>query len=142
MIWKKARKGGKTKMEQCYECLACVDCDSFDLFDFVELEDCEEGKIKYIAKHYGIEDRSILLIEELSELTKAVTKWNRVKQESLSVKIDEATARDNIVEEMADVLIMIKQVQMLLGIDDLEIETVRTTKIARTMELIGGQENG
>lgn len=65
-----------------------------------------------------------------------------MKQESLSVKIDEATARDNIVEEMADVLIMIKQVQMLLGIDDLEIETVRTTKIARTMELIGGQENG
>ena len=142
MIWKKAKKGEKTKMEQCYECPACVDCDSFGLVDFGELEDCEEGKIKYIAKHYGIEDRSILLIEELSELTKAITKWNRVKQESLSVKIDEATARDNIVEEMADVLIMIKQVQMLLGIDDLEIETVRTTKIARTMELIGGQENG
>lgn len=130
-------------MEQCYECPACVDCDSFDLFDFVELEDCEEGKIKYIAKHYGIEDRSILLIEELSELTKAITKYNRVKQgKSLSVKIDEVTARDNIVEEMADVLIMIKQVQMLLGIDDLEVEIARNMKIARTMELIGGQENG
>jgi NTP pyrophosphatase (non-canonical NTP hydrolase) len=131
-------------MEQCYECPACVDCDAFDLFDWVELENCKEGKLKYIARYYGIEDRSILLIEELSELTKAITKWNRVKQggKSLSVKIDEATARDNIVEEMADVLIMIKQVQMLLGILDIEIEMARNKKIARTMELIGGQGNG
>lgn len=129
-------------MTDCYGCQACVDCDAFDLFDFPELEDCEEGKLKYIAKHYGIEDRSILLIEELSELTKAITKYNRVKQgKSLSTKIDEATARNNIVEEMADVLIMIKQVQTLLGIEDLEIEIARNMKIARTMELIGGQEN-
>ena len=130
-------------MEQCYECPACVDWDAFDLFDWVELEDCKKGKLKYIARHYGIESQSLVLIEKLSELTKAITKYNRVKQgKSLSVKIDEATARDNIVEEMADVLIMIKQVQMLLGILDIEIEMARNKKIARTMELIGGQENG
>lgn len=107
----------------CYNCPACWEC--------------KEAKIKYIARHYGIESQSLVLIEELSGLTKAITKYNRMKQESLSMKIDEATARDNVVEEMADVLIMIKQVQLLLGIDDLEIEIARNIKIARTMKLIG-----
>ena len=47
-------------MEQCYECPACVDCDAFDLFDWVELEDCKKGKLKYIARHYGIESQSLV----------------------------------------------------------------------------------
>lgn len=35
--------------------------------------------INSIAKHYDFKNRSILLIEEMSELTKAITKYVRVE---------------------------------------------------------------
>ncbi len=94
--------------------------------------------INSIAKHYGFENRSILLIEEMSELTKAITKYSRVKSggKDMAVKIDKVTARANIVEEMADVLIMICELQELLEISDLEIDEVVKVKVARSLDLI------
>ena len=45
-------------------------------------------------------------------------------------------ARKNIVEEMADTLIMIKEVQKLLEITDSEIDKVVVEKLVRSLNLI------
>ena len=91
-----------------------------------------------IAKHYDFKNSSILIIEEMSELTKAITKYVRVEAggKDMSVKINKAKARKNIVEEMADTLMMIKEVQKLLEITDSEIDKVVVEKLVRSLNLI------
>ena len=93
-------------------------------------------KIRYIAHHYGYESQSRQCIEELAELIQAINKFHRV-WESLS-KTGNAkelfalseTGR-NIAEEIADVAIMIAQIQELLGIDDERVMGIVDMKLDR-----------
>ena len=65
--------------------------------------ECEQ-----ICKHYGIESQKMLLMEECAELIQTVSKLTRAEQ---SGKVFETTsAKLALVEEMADVHIMIEQV--------------------------------
>lgn len=70
-------------------------------------------KCNIIANHYGHPDQSRMLQEEAAELIQAVNKyWRNVAD------IEKAeAAEDNLVEEMADVIIMIIQECQLLHID-------------------------
>ena len=64
------------------------------------------------AKYYGYEAQSNQLVEECAELIQAVNKYRRVET-GLGQPVAEdkkAIARDNLVEEIADVELMLEQV--------------------------------
>ena len=95
-----------------------------------------EQKIQYIADHYGYEPQSRQLIEELSELIQAVCKHNRAfcgKQLSESRGCPE---KDAITEEIADVEIMILQIEYILGVGDGELSQIIESKLDRQIERI------
>ena len=72
------------------------------------------------AKYYGYEAQSNQLVEECAELIQAVNKYRRVET-GLGQPVAEdkkAIARDNLVEEIADVELMLEQVKYLLQIPE------------------------
>ena len=50
--------------------------------------------------------------------------------------------RNHIAEEIADVMVMLKQFQYYYGILDSEIEEIMNQKIDRQLERMRGEENG
>lgn len=84
-----------------------------------------EKKIHKIAEHYGYDPQSRQLIEEMAELTKALNKFWRKNLLCGQVKLTpELVERlkttleyENVLEEVADVQIMIMQITHLLQLD-------------------------
>ena len=76
--------------------------------------------LRNIAEHYGLRKQMRQTVEEMAELTQVICKAERY---------DLDTVRDHLVEEVADVSIMIDQLEYLLG--DNRIEQIRAEKIAR-----------
>ena len=75
-----------------------------------------------LLEKYG-DAQIIIAIEELSELQKELCKVLREKG-----------VYDSVVEEIADVEIMLEQMKMYFGIDDEEVEEVKKNKIERTIK--------
>lgn len=78
----------------------------------------QKQKIQSIADHYGFRKQSMMMIEECSELQKAICKWHRERgdlRRSESSGCDERTA---IIDELADVIIMANQISYLLSAED------------------------
>ncbi len=80
--------------------------------------------IKKIADTYGYDAQSRQCIEEMAELTKAINKfWRKILMcgKRDVVKYDDtllfSEEQNNIVEEMADVQIMLWQLEYLLNAD-------------------------
>jgi len=90
-------------------------------------------KIRYIANHYGYESQSRQCIEEFAELTQAINKFWRAKENLFKTgKARELVeAERNVAEEIADVVIMIAQLQELLGIDDERVMGIVDMKLDR-----------
>ncbi len=90
-------------------------------------------KIRYIANHYGYESQSRQCIEELAELIQAINKFDRAKENLIKTgKARELVeAEKNIAEEIADVAIIIAQLQELLGIDDERVMGIVDMKLDR-----------
>ena len=76
--------------------------------------------LRNIAEHYGLRVQMRQLIEEMAELTQVICK---------SERYDLDTVREHLVEEVADVEVVLEQVIYLLG--DNRIEQIRAEKIAR-----------
>lgn len=76
--------------------------------------------LRNIADHYGLRSQMRQLVEEMAELTQVICKAERY---------DLDTVREHLVEEVADVEVVLEQVIYLLG--DNRIEQVRAEKIAR-----------
>lgn len=62
--------------------------------------------------NYGTHPQIDTMIEEMSELTKALLKWRRAKG------ADSTAARDHIIDELADVRIMARQMEILFQAED------------------------
>ena len=95
-----------------------------------------EQKIQYIADHYGYEPQSRQLIEELSELIQAVCKHNRAFDGKRLSKFSNCPEKDAIIEEIADVEIMILQIEYILGVGDGELSQIIESKLDRQIERI------
>lgn len=93
-----------------------------------------EQKVQYIADHYGYEAQSRQLIEGMAELTVAINKQWRVKKGFCNKP--EIVARLNVIEEMSDVMIMLRQMEYLLGMDENELECFMDEKLDRQIERI------
>lgn len=89
-----------------------------------------ENELKQIAEHYGLRLQMRQLIEEMAELTQVICK---------SERYDIETVRDHLVEEVADVDIVLSQVKYLLG--DSEFDKIKDAKIKRQMQRITKGEN-
>ena len=97
---------------------------------------------KETAKHYGYEAQSNQLVEECAELIQAVSKYRRatagVGQPVAEDK--KAIALENLIEEIADVEIMLEQIKYLLQIPEDELEAVKLYKVNRTRERMAHNE--
>lgn len=92
-------------------------------------------KIKKIADHYGFAKQSNIAIEEMSELTKAICKWHRNRGDSLKSESYDCDERTAIIEEMADVWIMLCQLDYLLD-SEFEVSEMITKKLDRQLDRI------
>ena len=82
-------------------------------------------KIKAIADHYGKEHQTIKAIEELAELIQALAKGDI----------------ENIIEEIADVRVMLEQIEYLYGISDDAITLRMCAKLWRQLERMEGEND-
>ena len=76
---------------------------------------------------WGVNMQSVMAIEEMSELTKALCKYKRTQE----IGGDKQKALENLKEEIADVLNMAEELELVYGIE--EIEKIRKEKIERTL---------
>lgn len=88
-------------------------------------------RIREIAYNYGYESQSRQCIEEMAELTQAINKLWRANKNGQSTQKSEEECLDNLIEELADVQIMIWQLEYLIGCD---IMPTLENKVNRTME--------
>lgn len=79
-----------------------------------------------IIDYYGKDDRTTVVMEEVAEFAKAVSKYKRYvlnkKKYENDTRHNESEIRENLKEEIADVLICIRIMQDITGISDSEIE--------------------
>lgn len=74
------------------------------------------------VQKFGKESQCRMMIEEMSELTKALCKLPR------------GGPVENVLEEMADVQIMLDQMKLLFG-DTAEMEAVKLGRLARRIQI-------
>lgn len=82
-------------------------------------KDLYERNIKY----HGIEQETTIAMEECSELIQAISKCKRYGCIN--------KYRENLIEEMTDVLIMIDELKMIYQISDIDISDIRQYKMDR-----------
>ena len=79
--------------------------------------------LKRIIDYYGKESQVLRAIEEMSELTKELCKDHRGKDN-----------RQEIIEEISDVELMLDQLKIIFDINQMTIDYVKGQKIKRTLE--------
>lgn len=80
-----------------------------------------------VIGRYGEDAQAMVHMEECAELIQAISKMRRVKNSGK----DEGEATHNLVEEMADVLICMEQMQEMYGISDYELQIMVEKKCQR-----------
>ena len=94
-----------------------------------------EEKIATIARFYGYEPQSRQCIEEMAELTQAINKLWRKRKELYTTAEEVRKAMENVIEELADVQIMIWQMIQLLDAEN-EVDDSITAKLDRQIARI------
>lgn len=79
-----------------------------------------------ILNRCGIQKQSMIACEECAELIQAISKKMRCYE-----------AHDNLIEEIADVTIMIEQLKIQFRLSDKDIDTMVKLKLLRTAERLG-----
>lgn len=86
-----------------------------------------KNAITIIAMHYGMKAQSMQACEECAELIQAVSKLTRGVTEMRILAL---------VEEIADVRIMMSQLMLLFGIPEAEVSECIDEKLKRQLERI------
>ena len=93
-----------------------------------------DSELLLIANHYGAESQLDQLTEEMAELIVAINHFKRFR------KTDNAgIAAENLLEEIADVDLVLSQVKHLLGCR-YEVERIKEQKIQRQLERIAKEK--
>lgn len=88
---------------------------------------CDDLRIEQIATHYGFTSQADMLCEESAEYMVALNKLRR----------GDPNAYENIKEEVADVLIVARQLRYLLGYES--IDKIIEDKLSRQMRRINDE---
>lgn len=103
-------------------------------------------KVKMIAEHYGYDSQSRQLIEEMAELTQAINKFWRIRLDCGRIALNKTKRVDldgntrysrearNVIEELADVQVMIWQMQYFF--DVVRLNDVAKAKLDRQLQRI------
>lgn len=75
--------------------------------------------------------RAIITIEELSELTQALTKYVRYMVSDDSLRKDRIEIQEMIMEELADVELCLEKFKKLLWIEETDIDMIKEYKEKR-----------
>lgn len=81
-----------------------------------------DNVLRRCIRDYGAQPQIDMIIEEMSELTKALLKWRRRKGSEFTI--------DCITDELADVRIMARQMEILFQVED-EVEKRIDFKVQR-----------
>ena len=102
----------------------------------------DNNAIIKIAKSYGYTQQMRQATEELSELIQAICKHGRVMDKRECLTKERNKEWYSVVEEMADVTIMMEQVKWMLGISDEAIENIIQAKLNRELTRLGAGYDG
>ena len=80
-----------------------------------------------VISRYGVDAQVMIHMEECAELIQAISKMRR----ATNAGEDGTAARENLVEEIADVLICVKQMQEIYRITDHDIRQMVEKKCKR-----------
>ena len=80
-----------------------------------------------VIGRFGEDAQAMIHMEECAELIQAVSKLRRIRNSDR----DDSAATYNLVEEMADVLICLEQMQEIYGISDQELQAMVEKKCLR-----------
>ena len=86
------------------------------------------GILEKAIEVYGADSQKQVAIEEMSELVKEICKDFRGQGN-----------REHIIEEMADVDIMLRQLMIIYNIKPYELDEVKTNKLVRLSERLKGK---
>lgn len=100
-----------------------------------------ERKLQEIADHYGFEAQANQVMEECGELIQAIAKYNRTKGNGYDTPLTSAGAIAGVVEELADVQLVVCQLVYLLGCGD-EVLEITDAKTDRQLERIRKSKEG
>lgn len=111
-------------------------------------------KLREIINHYGIAKQLKYLQNEVFELNEAVIKYEESKRNPLDVIVSviepifayinnrkPINIKENIAGELADVMVMLKQIQLHYDIKTETINEIMLYKIDRQLERIKGESN-
>ena len=90
----------------------------------------QKEQLQEIIDHYGEDHQKDKALEEMAELQKEILKEKDGKGDIR-----------HIIEELADVNVVLQQIQLVYGITDEQIEQVVQEKIERTLDVIEGECN-
>ena len=94
-----------------------------------------KDEVEYIADHYGIHSQLIKLVEEMSEVTKEITKLLNATEDKKIIDIYRT-----LPEELADLSVVYDQVVYLMGCEE-QIEEWRQYKAVREIRRIRLEDN-
>ena len=89
-------------------------------------------KLKQIINHYGVNHQLKYFQSEVYELTEAIL-WEQLTPSNWHTKA-------HVIEEIADVMVMLKQFQLYYDIGDEEIKDIMEFKINRQIERINDEK--
>lgn len=93
-------------------------------------QEIDEKINKETMDRYGIQNQSLVAMEELSELQKAISKLVRNPEEKTK-PLEFKGLRNNLIEEMADVIICMDQLKEYYKIKASDIQIIINSKQAR-----------
>lgn len=92
--------------------------------------DISKEELIQVIKNYGIHSQTIMLFEEMSELQKEICKLYR-KRGTI----------DHVIEELADVVIMLEQLQLMLNLEEKKLQEIVDYKMDRLKERMESECN-
>lgn len=90
----------------------------------------DSNVVKKSIEHYGADLQTVVCMEECAELIQAISKMKRGKDN-----------RDNLIEEIADVMICMEILKQVYGISDNEIQNYVCQKQNRSIERMKSDES-
>lgn len=97
----------------------------------------DERIMRQAIETYGVQAQCDVAIEEMAELTQVVMKIRRISDDYEETM----AARDHLIDEIADVGIMIAQMELMFGAVDVEkIRRKKLLRLKKHLELEGADE--
>lgn len=96
-----------------------------------------KDKLIKIINHYGIDKQLKYIHSEYFELDEAIINYDMKQSNEYEIPLSELIgSKEHIAEEIADIMVMLKQFQYYYDIKDEELEKVMEYKIDRQLERI------